>query len=124
MTPKPKRYQNQRCLHFITFSCFQRRPLLDTPKARETFERELERVRQWYGCYVTGYVVMPEHVHLLISEPERGKLSLVIQMLKQISSQKLRPKGCGVSGRFGITTSRFGVKRSAWKSCVIFIAIQ
>jgi len=38
--------------------------------ARETFEAELERVRAWYGCYVTGYVVMPEHVHLLISEPE------------------------------------------------------
>lgn len=40
------------------------------------FERELERVRRWYGCFVTGYVVMPEHVHLLISEPERGKLSV------------------------------------------------
>jgi len=34
---------------------------------------------------------MPEHVHLLISEPERGKLSLVIQMLKQITSRKLKP---------------------------------
>jgi putative transposase len=91
MTSKPKRYQNQRCLHFITFSCFQRRQLLESAVARETFERELERVRQWYGCYVTGYVVMPEHVHLLISEPERGKLSVVIQMLKQITSRRLRP---------------------------------
>jgi len=35
---------------------------------------------------------MPEHVHLLISEPERSKLSVVIQMLKQITSQKLRAK--------------------------------
>ncbi len=64
---------------------------LDSTAARETFERELERVRRWYGCFVTGYVVMPEHVHLLISEPERGKLSLVIQMLKQLSSRKLKP---------------------------------
>ncbi len=91
MTPKPKRYQNQRCLHFITFSCFQRRQLLESVYARETFERELERVRRWYGCYVTGYVVMPEHVHLLISEPERSKLSVVVQMLKQITSRRLRP---------------------------------
>ena len=53
---------------------------------------ELERVRVWYGCSITGYVVMPEHVHLLISEPERSKLSVVIQMLKQITSQKLRAK--------------------------------
>jgi len=56
-------------------------PLLDSVATRETFERELERVRCWYGCYVTGYVVMPEHVHLLISEPERKTLSVVIQML-------------------------------------------
>jgi putative transposase len=31
-------------------------------------------------------------VHLLISEPERSKLSVVIQMLKQITSQKLHAK--------------------------------
>jgi len=78
MTTKPKRYQNQDCLHFITFSCYQRRKLLDSVAARETFERELERVRQWYGCYITGYVVMPEHVLLLISEPGRGRLSVLM----------------------------------------------
>jgi putative transposase len=93
MAPKPKRYQSQGCLHFITFSCYQRRTLLHSVAAREVFERELERVRQWYGCYITGYVVMPEHVHLLISEPERAKLSVVMQMLKQITSGKLRPPG-------------------------------
>ena len=90
MGPKPKRYQHQRCLHFITFSCYRRMPLLNSVAARDVFERELERVRNWYGCYVTGYVVMPEHVHLLISEPERGQLSVVIQMLKQITSRKLK----------------------------------
>ena len=68
-------------------------PLLDSVAARETFECELERVRRWYGCYVTGYVVMPEHVHLLISEPERSTLSVVMQMLKQITSRKLKLVG-------------------------------
>ena len=67
-------------------------PLLDPVAAKETFEAELERVRAWYGCYITGYVVMLEHVHLLISEPERSKLCVVIQILKQITSQKLRAK--------------------------------
>ncbi len=32
---------------------------------------------------------MPEHVHLLVSEPERGELCVVLQMLKQIVSRKL-----------------------------------
>src|SRR5579864_4542548 len=92
MHVKPVRYQNQRCLHFITFSCYGRMPLLDSRGAKETFERTLERVRIWYGCSINGYVVMPEHVHLLISEPERSKLSVAIQMLKQITSQKQRAK--------------------------------
>ena len=90
MHVKPVRYHSQHCLHFITFSCYHRMNLLDPSAARDTFEQELERVRRWYGSFVTGYVVMPEHVHLLLSEPERGKLSLVIQMLKQITSRKLK----------------------------------
>ena len=69
MQVKPVRYQNQRCLHFITFSCYRRMPLFDSLTAKETFERTLERVRLWYGCYITGYVV---DVHLLIGEPERS----------------------------------------------------
>jgi putative transposase len=92
MASKPKRYQCQRCLHFITFSCYRRMKLLDSAAARDIFGRELERVRRWYRFYVSGYVVMPEHVHLLVSEPEASELSVVLQMLKQITSRKLRPR--------------------------------
>jgi putative transposase len=93
MTAGLKRFQQQRCLHFITFSCYQRRPFLGTVEARNLFEDELERVRRWYGMFVTGYVVMPEHVHLLISEPERRTLATAIQILKQTVSRKLRCNG-------------------------------
>jgi putative transposase len=57
---------------------------------RDIFEQTLERVRKWYGFYIAGYVVMQEHVHLLIAEPERAKLSLTLQMLKQSVAHKLR----------------------------------
>jgi len=86
-----KRYQNTGDLHFVTFSCYKRLPFLAAPAFRRVFEETLERVRRWYGLFVTGYVVMPEHVHLLISEPERSSLRVAIQMLKQITAQKLRP---------------------------------
>ena len=89
-----KRFQDERCLHFVTFSCFARAPLLGTAHARDIFEQTLEQTRRWYGFYVSGYVVMPEHVHLLISEPERKKLSVALQMLKQNVAQQLRtPEG-------------------------------
>lgn len=89
-----KRFQEARCLHFVTFSCYQRAPLLGTSQARDVFQQTFERTRQWYGFYVAGYVVMPEHVHLLVSEPERAKLSVALQMLKQNVAGRLRePEG-------------------------------
>ncbi len=84
-----KRYQQAGDLHFITFSCYRRQPLFSTAKAKRIFEQTLERVRRWYGLFVTGYVVMPEHVHLLLSEPERRNLAVALQMLKQITAQKI-----------------------------------
>jgi putative transposase len=69
-------------LHFITFSCYQRQPLLDSAPRRDLFLHILERVRRRYCLIVLGYVVMPEHVHLLLSEPQRATLSTAIQALK------------------------------------------
>ena len=85
-----KRFQEARCLHFVTFSGYQRFPRLGTPRARDLFEQTFEQARRWYGFYVAGYVVMPEHVHLLLSEPERAKLSVALQMLKQNVARRLR----------------------------------
>jgi REP element-mobilizing transposase RayT len=42
----------------------------------------LERTRRNYRLVVLGYVVMPEHVHLLVSEPQRKTLSIAVQALK------------------------------------------
>jgi putative transposase len=89
-----ERFQQARSLHFITFSCYNREQLLRTPRSRDIFEQTLERVRKWYGFYIAGYVVMPEHVHLLITEPERSKLAVVVQMLKQNVAREL----AGVEG--------------------------
>ena len=77
-----KRFQEARCLHFLTFSCYNRAPRLGAPQYH-VFEQTFEETRKWYGFYVAGYVVMPEHVHLLMSEPERAKLSIALQMLNR-----------------------------------------
>ena len=87
-----KRYYGRGHLHFLTFSCYRRLPLLATVHARQLFLWELARVRAEYGFLLVGYVVMPEHVHLLISEPKKGTPSTVLQMLKQRVSQKMRKK--------------------------------
>jgi putative transposase len=70
-------------LHFITSSCYRRRTFLGTPGRRDLFLQIFEQVRRRYNFVVVGYVVMPEHFHLLITEPERGTQSTVMQVLKQ-----------------------------------------
>lgn len=76
------RYHHGRSFHFITFSCYHRQPYLKTRTARELFEDALERIRCRYAFAVAGYVVMPEHVHLLISKPQKGTVAGVIQAIK------------------------------------------
>ncbi len=76
------RYQQTGEFHFLTFSCYRRRPYLAAVAAMELFEDALERVRLRYRFVVAGYVVMPEHVHLLVNEPQRALLSRAIQALK------------------------------------------
>jgi len=85
-----QRFYGRRDLHFVTFSCYQRRPYLGTADARNCFVRTLEEVRLRHHFALLGYVVMPEHVHLLIGEPEKGNPSKVLQVLKQKVSQSLR----------------------------------
>ena len=90
MPTRLKRYYNLKHLHFITCSCYHRLPLLGTASERDVFLTILEETRQRYRFLVVGYVVMPEHFHLLIGEPEVGDPSVVMKVLKGRSSRKLR----------------------------------
>jgi len=56
--------------------------LLASPLRRDLFLSVLEQVRRKYGFVVVGYVVMPEHFHLPIGEPNKGTPSVVIQAMK------------------------------------------
>ncbi len=91
-----KRYQNVGTLHFITFSCYRRQPLLMKHSAAQMFEQALEEARVKYGFFVFGYVVMPEHVHLLVSEPKRGTLATAIKAMKQSVARRRIKLGGGI----------------------------
>jgi putative transposase len=85
-----KRFQKAKALHFITFSCFHRLPFLVSPATKETFEFDLEPTRARHQARVYAYVVMPEHIHLLINEPPLILVAQFLKALKQITSRKLR----------------------------------
>jgi putative transposase len=77
-------------LHFITCSCYRRLPLLQTGQARDCFLENLAAVRDRYDFALLGFVVMPEHIHMLMSEPNVGNPSEVMKTLKQKVSRALR----------------------------------
>jgi putative transposase len=90
-------------LHFITFSCYRRVPFLRSVRAKNAFVQILGEVRDRYGFSLVGCVVMPEHVHLLIGAPAKGTPSVVIQVLKQRVSRRLRRKKRAISGQLHLT---------------------
>lgn len=50
-------------------------------------------MRRRYGFVIAGYVLMPEHVHLLVGEPKVSILSVALQVLKQETSKKVKQPG-------------------------------
>ena len=114
MTRGLHRYQQSGNFHFITFSCYQRRPYLGRASARNLFESALERIRKRYHFVVLGHVIMPEHVHLLVSEPKKGTLDRAIQALKLSVSVRSRHRPFWHPA---ITTSTSGIRRRLRRSC-------
>ncbi len=92
-----RRYYNTGALHFITFSCHQRAPLLGTPERRDLLLTVIEQMRLRYEFVVVGYVVMPEHVHFLISEPQIANPSTVVQAIKLGFHKRMSKSGCPIS---------------------------
>jgi len=87
-----RRIYGQGDWHFIPFSCYRRLPLLKTVHARDVFVRELGKLRDEIDFQLLGYVVMPEHAHLLISEPPFGTPSTVLHKLKLRVARRLRKR--------------------------------
>ncbi|MFH0983570.1 MAG: transposase [Planctomycetota bacterium] len=61
--------------HELTFSCFRRLPLLLKDRTRMWLIEAIQRARVRYAFDVWAYVIMPEHVHLLI-RPRRANYSI------------------------------------------------
>ena len=98
-----KRFHGGGEFHFITCSCYRRRQFLKSARRRDLFLKSFEEVRSKYNFIVAGYVVMPEHFHLLIGEPAHGTVATVMQVLKQ----RVARKSCDRSGEREIPISSY-----------------
>ena len=85
-----RRFQESGQSHSVTFSCYRRQPYFATVEAFDLFVQCLEDMRRRFELRIYGYVVMPGHVHLLLSEPPRAKLAEAIHYLKLSFAKRLQ----------------------------------
>ncbi|MEW5875010.1 MAG: transposase [Candidatus Zixiibacteriota bacterium] len=83
-----RHYDNWGTVRFVTFSCYLRLPSLNEPGAKEILIDELDRARTKHQFQLLGYVLMPEHVHLVLIPPDGMKLGLVIREIKSRSAKR------------------------------------
>jgi len=105
--------------HFLTFSCYQRLPLLSKDRSRLWFLEALEQARSNHGFHLWAWVIMPEHVHILLWPPfsmvspdprsGRGRIRGILSSIKRPVGEKaiayLRQHSPDFLERLTVTTS-------------------
>jgi len=90
MTEKRRIVDDQLYSHFITFSVYKRRRLLDHDSPKRIVLGVLNFVLQKHSAQCAGFVLMPDHVHALIWFSETNQLSRFMHEWKRQSSLKIR----------------------------------
>ena len=83
-------YDHASYAHFITFSCYKRRRLLDDDVCKRIVVSSMASQLKKRNGECLGFVIMPDHVHSLIKFSEDGVLSSFMQQWKRTSSYRIK----------------------------------
>ena len=86
---KLRHFDNWGTARFVTFCCYHRYQLLNESFAKKSFIKNLIKIREKYNIKLYGYVLMPEHVHLVLHPPEGLELGKIIGQLKALTSREV-----------------------------------
>ena len=79
-----KRYNERGHAHFLTFSCFRRQPFLTKDRTRGWMIEAINLSRDRHQFDLWAYVIMPEHVHLILFPRfDDYDISRILSTLKQ-----------------------------------------
>jgi len=87
---KRRVYQDEKHVHFLTFSCYRRRQLLNLDGAKKIVIGQLGSRLAKHSGICTGFVIMPDHVHALSWFPKPGELSSFMNHWKDQSSRLIK----------------------------------
>ena len=86
---KLRHYDNLGTARFVTFSCHKKLQLLIDDHDRITFLKCLSNIQSKYSLKLYGYVLMPDHVHLVLLPPDSVKIGTVIGEIKSQSARAI-----------------------------------
>ena len=81
--PRQQHYYGLNHLHYLTASTYRRARVFDSRRFRDHFVKTLGELRQALGLRILGYVLMPEHFHILIWPCGPANPSQIVQSLKE-----------------------------------------
>jgi putative transposase len=86
-----KHIDDPRHVRELTFSCYQRRPLLTNDVWREMLSRSIDAAAERHGWRLTAFVFMPEHVHLLFFPlPGLSEIEHLLKAIKRPYSYRIK----------------------------------
>jgi putative transposase len=78
-----KRYDVEGHAHYLTFSCLDRRPLLNHDSSRRWLLDSLLSAREKHHFELWAFVIMPEHAHVLLLPAEGSDISRILYSIKK-----------------------------------------
>ena len=109
--------------HALTFSCFHQQQLFVSNDACALFVDTLNRARSRHSFDIWAYVIMPEHVHLLICpRSEDYSISKILFSVKRPASYRIRKAGISCGPKFWQPGG--GYDRNLWSPEVIHAEID
>ncbi|MEW5922380.1 MAG: transposase [Candidatus Zixiibacteriota bacterium] len=87
--PNLKHFDGFGTIRFVTFSCHKRLPLLFDEKDILIFLKHLSEIKEKYSIKLFSYVIMPEHIHLVMLPKDTDRIGLIIGELKSLPGRAI-----------------------------------
>ncbi len=88
--PKLRHFDHLNSARFFTFTCHRRVPHLNSPEPRDIVVKHLGIMRERTGTRIFGFVLMPEHIHLVLHPRDSIELGRAIGFLKSESAKEIK----------------------------------
>ncbi|QKK08390.1 MAG: transposase [Planctomycetota bacterium] len=88
----PKRHERPNQARYLTCSCHDRLPLFSNDAIKDHFSDHLREAREEFGFRLVAWVVMPEHIHLLLVPrlPEYPVSQVLRELKKRFARRVIR----------------------------------